>query len=137
LSNEKFFVTLIPSDVDDSFVDTSTWIKLAVLNGSITLISYHENTTTFHISILGEFGLEESWTKLLIVGPLSCVERPIGVGMKREIVFIRKDNELVWLDLSTQIVAELGYKGAFDPWSRSTRIIVYKESILPIEGIGD
>ncbi|KAK2419691.1 F-box/kelch-repeat protein [Trifolium repens] len=137
LSNEKFFVTLIPSDVDDSFVDTSTWIKLAVLNGSITLISYHENTTTFHISILGEFGLEESWTKLLIVGPLSCVERPIGVGMKGEIVFIRKDNELVWLDLSTQIVAELGYKGEFDPWSRSTRIIVYKESILPIEGIGD
>jgi F-box interacting protein len=124
LSSEKFFVTLIPSDVDDCFVDTSTWIKLAVLNGSITLISYHENTTTFHISILGEFGLEESWTKLLIVGPLSCVERPIGVGMKGEIVFIRKDKQLVWLDLSTQIVAELGYKEEFD---QLNRIIVYKE----------
>jgi hypothetical protein len=86
---------------------------------------------------LGEFGLEESWTKLLIVGPLSCVERPIGMGMKGEIVFIRNDNELVWLDLSTQIVAELGYKGEFHLWWWSTKIILYKESILPIEGISD
>jgi F-box interacting protein len=124
LSNEEFIVTPIPSDLDDCFIDKLTWIKLAVLNGSISLISYHKKTTTFHISILGEFGLEESWTKLLIVGPLSCVERPIGVGMKGEIVFIRKDKQLVWLDLSTQIVAELGYKEEFD---QLNRIIVYKE----------
>jgi hypothetical protein len=120
---------LIPSDVDDCFVDKPTRVKLVALNGSITLISYHKKTTTFHISILGEFGLEESWTKLLIVGPLSCVERPIGVGMKGEIVFVRKDKELVWLDLSTQMIAELGYKGGALPnW-----IIIYKESILAIE----
>jgi hypothetical protein len=44
--------------------------------------------------------------------------------MKGEIVFIRKDKQLVWLDLSTQIVAELGYKEEFD---QLNRIIVYKE----------
>jgi hypothetical protein len=129
LSNEEFIVTPIPSDLDDCFIDKLTWIKLAVLNGSISLISYHKKTTTFHISILGAFSFEKSWTKLLIVGPLSCVERPIGVGMKGEIVFVRKDKELVWLDLSTQMIAELGYKGGALP----NKIIMYKESILAIE----
>jgi hypothetical protein len=77
--------------------------------------------------------MKEKWTKLLIVGPLSCVEHPIGVGAKGEIVFIRKDEELVWLDLSTQMIGELGYNGA-DRWDR---IVIYKESILPIEGISN
>jgi molecular chaperone HtpG len=93
---------------------------LAVLNQSIALISYLERTTTFHISILSEFGKKESWTKLLIVGPLFYVERPMGVGTKGEIFFIRKDKEVVWLDLSAQRIAELGYKGA----SSCSRIIV-------------
>jgi hypothetical protein len=55
------------------------------------------------------------------------------VGTKGELFFVRKDNELVWLDLSTQMITELGYKGA----GRSGRIIIYKESILPIGGISN
>ncbi|CAJ2665419.1 putative F-box protein At3g16210 [Trifolium pratense] len=129
LSNETFFITPLPSDIDYGFDVKEPWIKLAVLNGSIALISYYKETTTFHITILGEFGTKELWTKLLIVGPLSCVERPIdGVGRKGEIFFIRKDNELVWLDLSTQMIAELGYK-VMNP---HIRILTYKDGILPI-----
>jgi hypothetical protein len=41
---------------------------------------------------------------------LSYVECLIGVGMKGEIFFHRKDKELAWLDLSTQVIEELGYK---------------------------
>jgi F-box interacting protein len=131
LNNEKFLVTLIPSDVEDACFDTiALWINLAVLKKSIALISYHEETTTFHISILCEFGMKESWIKLLIVGPLFCVERPIKVGTKGEIFFVREDEELVWLDLSTQRITELGYKGA----NSCSRIIIYKDGILPIEG---
>ncbi|CAJ2665420.1 unnamed protein product [Trifolium pratense] len=130
LRNEEFLVTLIPSDIDNCFdFDVQpSWINLAVLNEYIALISYHKETTTFHISILSEFGMKESWTKLLIVGPLSCVQRPIKVGTKGEIFFIRKDAELVWLDLSTQMIAEVGYK---EREALITEIIVYKESILP------
>jgi F-box interacting protein len=98
LSNEMFFITHIPSDKDVCF-EFGAWINLVVLNGSIAFISYHKKTTTFHISILGEIGVEESWTKLFIVGPLYGVERPLGLGTKGEIFFIRKDKELVWLDL--------------------------------------
>jgi len=71
LSNEVFLVTPIPSDEDDCFDVRAKWINLAVLNGSIALISFHKKMTTFHISILGELGIKESWTKLFIVGPLA------------------------------------------------------------------
>jgi molecular chaperone HtpG len=104
-----------------------------VLNGSIALISYHEMMATFHLSILGEFGMKESWTRLFTVGPLPCVELPIGMGTKGEIFFVRKDEELAWFDLSTQMTEELGFK-VDDP---ECRIIIYKESILPFGGLNN
>jgi hypothetical protein len=67
-----------------------------------------------------------SWTLL-------CVECPIGVGIKGEIFFNRKDKELAWFDLSTQMIEELGFKVDF----HECRIIVYKESILPFEGLNN
>jgi molecular chaperone HtpG len=133
LSNEKFFVTPLPSDVDDCFDTNASWINLAVLNESITLVSYHKKTTTFHISILNEFGTKESWTKLLIVGPFPCVRHPMKMGTKGEIFFERKDRKLVWLDLRTQMISKLGYKGG----GYSKQLITYKESILPFEGISN
>ncbi|KEH26872.1 F-box protein interaction domain protein [Medicago truncatula] len=142
LSNEVFFITPIPSDVDVCFdVETNwrnffkgtNWRNLAVLNGTIALFSYHEKKTTFQISILGEIGMKESWTKLFTMGPLPCVDRPIGVGMKGEIFFIRKDKELAWFDLSTQMIEELGFKVD----RPGCRITIYKESILPFEGINN
>jgi hypothetical protein len=55
------------------------------------------------------------------------------VGAKGEIFFIRKDKELVWLDLSSQMFVELGYKGA----GLSSQITMYKECNLPIGGISN
>ncbi|AES92463.1 putative F-box domain-containing protein [Medicago truncatula] len=132
LSNEMFFITPISSNLDDCFDVQALWITLAVLNGCIALISYHEESTNFHISILGEFGVIESWTKLFIVGPLSYVEHPIGVGTKGEIFFVRKDKEVALFDLCSQMIEELGHKVMFP---QCHRIIIYKESISPIGGI--
>jgi molecular chaperone HtpG len=131
LSNEVFFITPIPSDIDDCFDVGGSWINLAVLNGSITLISFHVDTTTFYISILGEIGIKESWTRLFNIGPLPYIRRPIGVGTKGEIFFTRKDKELAWFDLRTQTMEKLGYK-AKNP---NCRITIYKENILPIGDI--
>ena len=98
--------------------------------------------TTFNISILSELTVKESWTKLFIVGPLSCVERPFGVGKDKiffakkdlscverpfgvgedKIFFGQKDEELAWFDLSTQMIEELDVKRD----SRFCRIVVYK-----------
>ncbi|CAJ2636612.1 unnamed protein product [Trifolium pratense] len=70
LSNEEFVITLIPLDEDDCFKFEESYINLVMLNGFIALIFFHQETTTFHISILGELGFKKSWTKLFIVGPL-------------------------------------------------------------------
>ena len=94
-----------------------------MLTGSIALFSYIEETATFHVSIFGEIGMKESWSKLFIVGPLSCVECPMGGGKKREIFFLRKDEELVWFDLSTQMIEKLGFKLDIYP---ECQIIIYK-----------
>jgi molecular chaperone HtpG len=131
LSNEVSFITPIPSDIDDCFDVKASWINLAVLNGSITLISFHVDTTTCYISILGEIGIKESWTRLFNIGPLPYISRPIGVGTKGEIFFTRKDNELAWFDLRTQTMEKLGYKAKYP----NCRITIYKENILPIGDI--
>ena len=101
LSDEVFTKTYTPSNMDDTGIDISNDTRvvfrhLMLLNGSICWISnYNELTTTFHISILGEVGVKESRTKLFMVGPLSYIEYPIGVGKKGNIIFRRNDDELV------------------------------------------
>lgn len=62
LNNETFFVTPIPSYVVRV---RRTWTQLMVLNYSIALTSLPYHNTNFHISILGEVGVKESWIKLL------------------------------------------------------------------------
>ncbi|AES99094.2 F-box protein interaction domain protein [Medicago truncatula] len=133
LSNDVFFTTPIPMDIDRCInVDNKcSWRDLAVLNGSIALITYQEQMATFNISILSELTVKESWIKLFIVGPLSCVERPFGVG-KGKIFFKKKVKKLAWFDLSTQMIEDLDVKGGD---SRGYRIVVYKENLLPIGGI--
>ncbi|XP_058722505.1 F-box/kelch-repeat protein At3g06240-like [Vicia villosa] len=133
LSNEIFCTTSMPSDMNDSS-DVVFWRRyLLVLNDHIAFISYYVDTTTFHISILGELGVKESWTKIFVLGPLPCIEEPIGMGVNGDLFFRRKDDELVWFNLSTQMIKELGFKGKL----LSCHIVIYKESLLRIGQIND
>jgi molecular chaperone HtpG len=125
LCNEVFLTTMLPSDITERYV----LLHLTLLNGSIAFIKYDE-TTTFDIRILGEIGVNESWAKVF-VELLPCIERPIGVGKKGDIFFIKDDDELVWFDLSTQMIEDLGVKGHKD----FCHIIIYKDNLLPIGGL--
>ncbi|PNY10138.1 F-box protein, partial [Trifolium pratense] len=128
LSNDVYEKTSIPTNMDGG-TDTRVMFRhLDVLNGSIAWISNYAQANTFHISILGEIGVKESWTKLFIVEPSSFVEHPIGMGKNGSIFFRKKDDELVWFSLTTHEIEELGVKGG-----RSCKTIVYKESFLQIE----
>ncbi|KAK2431667.1 F-box/kelch-repeat protein [Trifolium repens] len=103
LNKEMVSITSVPSCI------TLYWPKLTLLNGSVALVSSPKKATTFHISILGEIGVKESWIKLFIVEQ-SCVGFSIGVGMKGKIFINKIDNEIVWFDLSTKMIKELGLK---------------------------
>ncbi|CAK8543045.1 unnamed protein product [Lathyrus sativus] len=122
LHNEVFYTTPLPSN---------SWEilrHLMILNESIALISYYVGTTTFHISILGEFSVKESWTELFIIGHLPYLEHPIGEGNNGDLFFRKKDDELVLFNLSTQMIQELGIKGP----RHFCQILIYKESLYPI-----
>ncbi|GAU21381.1 hypothetical protein TSUD_32100 [Trifolium subterraneum] len=103
VSNEVFFTTPMP-DVDDTFDLRLVKRRLVMLNGSIT----SWETGTLQISILGEIGVKESWTKLFIVGPLPYFNRPIGAGKNGDIFFVNKDVELACFNLDTGTIVELG-----------------------------
>jgi hypothetical protein len=102
LSNETFVETFIPSKMNytDSPEMYFNTLHLDMLNGSIGLISYYEEASNFHISILGEVGIKESWIKLFIVGPLSCVEHLIEIGK----------NIVTWFAIRFGTWYEFGYE---------------------------
>ncbi|XP_013444966.2 uncharacterized protein [Medicago truncatula] len=137
--NEIFFVTNLPSF--DFSKDTSLTLydfnrrkletKLVVLNGYVAFICTVLKTAYFHISILGEIGVEESWTKLFVVGPLPDIIRPIAVGIKSILFYIKEDTKLACFDLSTQRIEEVCVNG--EP--RRLQIISYKENLLSFGGM--
>jgi hypothetical protein len=122
LDKEVFSLTSIPS-----LMDKLEDIHLMLLSESIALVSKDAETTTFHISMLGEIGVKESWMKLFIVESLRYLGHPIGIGNNKDIFFAKEDEELVMCDLSTLTIKELGIKGA-----SISQIITYKKSLLSI-----
>ncbi|GAU43998.1 hypothetical protein TSUD_91770 [Trifolium subterraneum] len=135
LSNNIFFRTPLPSKVHVNFGFVLVDRRFVALNGSIAFISSYETSnanesTNFHISILGELGVEKSWTKLFVVGPLDCIDHPVGAGNKGELFFRTKDGELAQFHLSTQII-----KNYFNEDVLGTPTLLYREILLPVGGI--
>jgi molecular chaperone HtpG len=129
MSNEMFVTTHIPLDMDDSFNIRFARKHLVVLNGYIAMVSNYSQMTTFNISILGEIGKKDSWTKLFVVGPMPCVEHPIGTWKNGNIFFRKENSELVWFDISTQKIENLGLKSQ----ERFGKIVTYRKSHCLIE----
>ncbi|ESW23487.1 hypothetical protein PHAVU_004G051300 [Phaseolus vulgaris] len=98
-----------------------------LLNGSISLISNYYETTTFSISILAEIGKKETWTKLVTLGPLPYLPRPIGIGNMKYILFRTINGKLAWLDLRTHLVEKLDVNAH----GIICQLIVYKGNLFP------
>ncbi|XP_058782099.1 F-box/kelch-repeat protein At3g06240-like [Vicia villosa] len=127
LVNEVLCTTLVPLDIH--FGAT----HLVELCGSVALISWtYRSTCIFDISILSEIGVKELWTKLFSVGPLSCIENPIGSGKNGDIFFIQEDGEIVCLNLNTQIIEELDVRG--DKYHQLGQVLMYKENFIQWKG---
>ncbi|CAJ2633590.1 unnamed protein product [Trifolium pratense] len=134
-SNESFITTLIPSYVDDSDAfNYAVGRRLVLLNGSIALILTHSKTSMFHISILGELGIKDSWTKLFIIGPLPSLWNPIGSAKKNKILFENTSGGLALFDLSNKTIEEIC---VIPNPSFCITVVLHKESDLPIGGINN
>ncbi|CAJ2633562.1 unnamed protein product [Trifolium pratense] len=134
-SNELMFTTPSPSYLGvrpKVAVDRC----LVLLNESIALISIDLKMTTIQISILGELGVRESWTKLFTVTSLPCIGYPIGVGnLSNTVLFRKKDDKLVWIDLHTKMMEEIDVKLKNDVYF--AYVGKYKKSFLPIGGMNN
>jgi len=82
---------------------------MVVLKESIAMIEYGDSPC-FFISILGEFGVAESWTRLFSIGPLSSVVEPIGVGKNGDIFYINYNEEVTRFDLNTEVIEDIPLK---------------------------
>nr|ABN09747.1 Cyclin-like F-box; F-box protein interaction domain; Four-helical cytokine [Medicago truncatula] len=134
VSNEVYFTTPMPSYMDDGLDHGLVPQRLVMLfNGFVSLISYYEEKTTFHISVLGEIGVRGSWTKLIIIDLLPCVKHPIGGGKNGNIFFIKDKEELVCFDLGTLMIEELVVEGNF----YMSQMVIYRENVLPIIGMNN
>jgi len=128
LSNEVYFITPLPLEsMFDGF-----HVYLQGLNGFVAVIVNHLKTLSFHISILGELGVKESWVRLFNVGPLSCIQRPVGAWKKGNIFFKTTNGELSCLDLTTGVIEEIGVKIEH----QFCQMVVYKKNLLPF-GVTD
>ncbi|XP_024640686.1 putative F-box protein At3g17620 [Medicago truncatula] len=123
LGNEVCFVTPL-SFLEDMEYDIDD-VNLQVLNEPVAVIVNHIETKSFHISILGEIGVGESWFRLFDIGPLSCIMRPIIVWNKGNIV-VGKDDQLVCFDLTTGVIEEIDVKA-----EQFCHIFIYKKNLLP------
>ncbi|RHN40557.1 putative F-box associated interaction domain-containing protein [Medicago truncatula] len=124
-SKETFVATTLPSS---DVRHRSYSFALVELNESLSVIYNYDRTPDFHIWVLGEVGVKESWTKLFVVGPYNClIVCPISVGNKNRIFFREEDSELGWLDLSTQRVERFEVQGK----SFCTYMVIYQENLLP------
>lgn len=129
-SSEKFIETDLPSDSDVMY----KWIQMDLfkLNESVAFTCSYDNMNSFHIWILGELDVKESWTKLYIVGPLTCVRCPLRVAKKNDIFFVKEDGEIARFNLSTQRFEEIGVSVVY-----VHQIVTYKENFLSIEGMNN
>jgi len=131
LTNEIFYTTPFSLDMCKSYEIFWELRHLLVLNGSIALISNHSKAINyFHIFILPELGVQDSWTKLFTVGPLDGVHCLIGAGNKADIIFVKYNNELACFDLKTQVSEEIGVQvvGLY-----GCQIAIYKKFSFPLE----
>ncbi|CAI8616376.1 unnamed protein product [Vicia faba] len=129
LNNEVCFITPIPIDInfDENYIVQK---KLLMLNGSLACILWYKYTTTYHILFLGELGVKESWTKLFVIELSDYIGYPIGVAKKCDIFFLKRDGELVYFDLCTEMIEKLG---CIKRKHYSTKIIIYKKNLVSIE----
>jgi len=123
LTSSNFSISDAP--VDKDVYESS--LKLVVLNGSVAMITQHDDPMSFSISILGQIGVQESWTKLFNVASLPSFKDPISAGKKVVIFFKGDENNgrVACFDLTTRVIEkEIDFEEEVD----IQQIVFYKKS---------
>ncbi|XP_040947801.1 F-box protein CPR1 isoform X5 [Gossypium hirsutum] len=106
--------------------------SLLVWNDCIALVIYPERgiEKSFEIFVMKEYGVKESWTNVLTIGPLTRVERPLVFRKNDEILMEGSHGQMMSYNLRNKEVKDLPIYGV--PKSFST--LVYVNSLVSVKG---
>ncbi|KAH7848537.1 hypothetical protein Vadar_004144 [Vaccinium darrowii] len=76
-------------------------------------------------------GVESSWSKKLVVGPILGIERLVGCSKNKDIVVENSEGMLLVYNSSTEEVKNVGINGAR---ARSFQVCSYSESLVSMRG---
>ncbi|KAF5458512.1 hypothetical protein F2P56_022535 [Juglans regia] len=111
-----------------------TWRTLTVLKESVALIVYPRNNGEerfFDIWLLLEFGVKESWIRLVRIVPICGFGWPLGFWKRGELFIVCRDlGELVLYDPFTQTVRTLQLDGEW------FHVLPFTPSLVGINGSG-
>ena len=96
----------------------------SVFNNCLSFVVYEEDTMTekyFDIWVMREYGVEDSWTKQLVVGPLLGIGRPL---------YFSKNGVLLVGDNGTIVLYNIGSKEI-----RKLQIPEFPNSLIPIQAM--
>ncbi|KAL0002162.1 hypothetical protein SO802_015943 [Lithocarpus litseifolius] len=125
MSREVFQIIRFP----DMFFPNKT---LAVFNDCLACIVYGINGY-IDIWVMREYGVEDSWTKQLVVEHLLGIQRPLQILWNEEILLVDEKKTLVLYNIGSQeikILQRTGYPKIFMP----TQAFFYVESLVSFTG---
>ncbi|EOY03570.1 S locus F-box protein with the low allelic sequence polymorphism 1-S2, putative [Theobroma cacao] len=114
-----------------SVYDHSICRSLLVWNGCLALIVYPGKgiEKSFQICVMENYGMKESWTKKLTIGPLAGVERPLMFWQNdEEIVMEGTDGQAVSYNFITKEIKNLRIYGV----PKSFQSLTYVNSLVSI-----
>ncbi|KAG7968444.1 hypothetical protein I3843_08G154800 [Carya illinoinensis] len=109
------------------------WRDLFLLNESVALSvrnsDEEQSDFCFHIWLLGEFGVEESWRKIYTLGPLTGFDTVLGFWKDDALFFGSADGRLFLYDSSTK---EMNYL-QIDGEPMTLRLITFMETLVSVK----
>ena len=129
MSKEAFTKTHLP---DYGIPSKRVHGKLVSFNNSLSFIHDYplgDTAKGFDVWVLGEYGVKESWTKYLTIGPLPGIEVPLGFSKTSELLFEDSQGELICCDPTTQIMKKLNVSGA----KTTLKVCHYRESLVSVK----
>ncbi|XP_030963754.1 F-box/kelch-repeat protein At3g06240-like [Quercus lobata] len=143
MSREVFRIMKLPDEVFrklrypvDSVSSMQRHKVFSVFNDCLAFIFYKMGTMTekyFDIWVMREYGVEDSWTKQLVVGPLLGIHRPLKFSKNGMLLLLGDDGAIVLYNIGSKETRNLQipeFPRSFIP----REAMVYVESLVSLKG---
>ncbi|XP_023904830.2 F-box/kelch-repeat protein At3g06240 [Quercus suber] len=143
MSREVFRIMRLPDEVFrklrypvDSVSSTQRNKVFSVFNDCLAFVVYEEDTMTekyFDIWVMRQYGVEDSWTKQLVVGPLLGIHKPLQFSQNGMLLLVGDDGTIVLYNIGSKEIRNLQIPEFLKSFIRK-EATVYVESLVSLKG---